>query len=127
MKYLKLITEPSLPDDKHITFAYFGKITVSKNVLMNHLSTISPFMINVSRNDNFGPNNDIPCVVFDFVDNNIVDIRKKLLQELGSDISEQNRLEWTPHISGLQMENLEHKSYKIIGIKSNDGLFGTMF
>ncbi len=125
IKYLKLMTEPALPDNVHITFAYFGSIDVSKSVIMNHLSKIESFSLVPLRNDKFGPNNDIPCVVFS-VPKEIIESRKEMLLGLGSEISEQNRLEWAPHVSNVQLENLE-PVYKVIGIKSNDGLFGVMF
>lgn len=128
MKYLKLITEPSLPENIHITFAYFGKNQVSLSDLKKHLDKISKFDLIVSHNDNYGDKNDIPCVVFKLdspVDVN--QIRKEMLIELGENISSQNRLEWSPHISGIQMNDLNNTTYKVIGIMSNDGLFGIMF
>jgi hypothetical protein len=126
MKYLKLITEPSLPDNKHITFAYFGKNQVSLSDLKKHLDKLSKFNLIVSHNDNYGDKNDIPCVVF-IIDSliDVKEIRKQMLIELKQD--HQNYLEWSPHISDIQMNDLDNTIYKVTGIKSNDSLFGIMF
>jgi hypothetical protein len=136
IKYLKLITEPELPVNKHITFAYFGSVKVSQDVLITHLEKLNKFKLVNPRNDKFGDNNDIPCVVFDIVsfdnkniDNqNIQNIRKDLLN-INEEVAKQNRIEheWRPHISNLQVSDLEKTEYEVIGVKSNDSLFGIFF
>jgi hypothetical protein len=131
MKYLKLITEPQLPEGKHITFAYFGQTSVSQSQITKYLSEIEVFNLTDPKNDMFGPNNDIPCVTFN-KDNSVISavstIRKNMLLSLGTQISDQNRLEWAPHISNVTLdEMMGFDNYKVIGVKSNDGLFGIYF
>lgn len=127
MKYLKLITEPPLSDDKHITFAYFGKVEINKTQLIEHLKKINQFFLNNPRTDKFGENNDIPCVVYEYTDSDSINKNRKEML-LGLKVESQNRInsDWAPHISNVNIENVKD-SYKIIGIQSNDKLFGIYF
>jgi hypothetical protein len=127
MKYLKLIVQPQEPEDKHITFAFFGSAKVDQNIIQKYIKKIDTFELNNPRNDMFGPKNDIPVVAYDY-NKDINQIRKEMLLALGPEISDQNILEWAPHISHIQLdENKVEEKYKVIGIKSNDGLFGMFF
>lgn len=120
MKYLKLVTVPELPTDKHITFAYFGNKQVNQTKIIEIISKLSKFKLNEPKSDMFGDKNDIPCVVFK-IDTDISDIRKELLISQGCE--SQNKMEYAPHISNVDLSEVEVE-YTVIGIESNDSLFG---
>jgi hypothetical protein len=129
MKYLKLITEPELPETLHITFMYFGKSVVKISTINDNLKDISQFKLFNPNDDLFS---DIPVKKYSYgnsvdLTNLITATRFKLMQELGQDIVNQNFAQWTPHISIKDPSFVVPEVITVIGIKSNDNTFELKF
>lgn len=136
MKYLKLKTIEQFPPKQneskpsHMTFAFFGSAVVNPVVLDNIISknNIKPFTLTKVRPDNFGPNNDIPVVVYKITSDDynlhLQDLRKKLLTETG--VLDQNFENWTPHISNVKFEECP-ELINVVGIESNENSFQCVF
>lgn len=124
MKYLKLITEPKL-DNRHITFAYFGK---NEGIEINEsLNNLTSFDLEYSHEDMYGPNQDIHVSVYTIKNdnNNIIEFRSNFIKSFGKTVEEQNKLIWSPHISHEGTPVI--LSIKVTGIISNDETFKVEF
>jgi hypothetical protein len=131
MKYLKLKTKEKLPltkegKESHITFAYFGSV-VPRDIedLRNKLTTSSTFTLTKIGPDLFGPNNDIPVIVYN-IDGpgGIKNVREEIITENG--ISDQNMAVWRPHISSTPLEE-SPDVINVTGIESNDDTINVDF
>jgi hypothetical protein len=123
MKYLKLKTQEKFPTtteskEGHITFAYFGKASPSQESL-KILKNLKPFTLRKLRSDNFGPNNDIPVVVYEIIEDNpeIHTTRSKIISNLPNQFEK-----WNPHISNVDYHQCPEIIH-VIGIEGNDQVF----
>jgi hypothetical protein len=131
MKYLKLILNEELPEGCHITFAYFGKEfdepgnAIDIEVLSKLLGPVCPFILTYDREDNFGPNGDIPVQVYKHQSISCKRARKSILSIFN--VSDRNFEDWTPHVSKWPENRGRVYELNVIGVESNDGSFRHMF
>lgn len=135
MKYIKILTTEKLPDlsngekQSHITFAYFGKIKVNdSNILLENLRNIKPFNLKKVKSNLFGPNKDIPVVVYKIINKETeIIVNNSRLQLLTTyNILDQNFLKWVPHISSVDFNECP-EIITVIGIQADDMAFSYNF
>ncbi len=129
MKYLKCVLEPPLPHGYHMTFAFFGKEIVSKEMLDQQLEGLKPFKVTLeSVEENFGSTQK-PLMVTTYSTDTMDchERRKHILQLAGEVVASMNHFKWNPHVTLSQEKVSFPQEMKVIGIESNDGGYKVLF
>jgi hypothetical protein len=129
MKYLKCVFAEPLPAHLHMTFAFFGKEIVSKEMISTELKGLKPFKVFHKGKENFGSGGkDLWVEVYTTAGTEVHEARMAILLRAGEQVIRDNRINWNPHLTlGGNLDAKVPETMEVIGIESNNGGFRVMF